>query len=90
MHRERPEQSADHQSAAPEHHHETSPARTECRITGACDGPLASIFTVLAHDGVLIEPTTAALDIDSRVVSTVVRDHPAGRFEPPDPPPPRA
>jgi hypothetical protein len=90
MHRGRTERGNHHQNATREHHHAPSSTSSGCRLTGTCDGPLGSIFTVLSNYGVLTEAEIAALNIDDRSVAACVRDDIAGRFEPPDSPPPRA
>jgi hypothetical protein len=90
MHRGRTGKTAPLQNATTEHRHERAPAASVCRLTSTCDGPLASIFTVLSTYGVLPEATTAALSMDRGNAVEIVRDDVTGRFQPPDPPPPRA
>jgi hypothetical protein len=62
----------------------------DCRMGGACDGPMAALFALLSNHGILPDSTAIAPNVDVRRVSAVAVGHTAGRFQPPDPPPPRA
>jgi hypothetical protein len=87
-----------HEAARVErHHHAGAPERkdqaplpTDCRLTGACDGPMAVLFGLLSNHGILPEAGAFIPNVEVRRVSTAVHDDLGGRFQPPDPPPPRA
>lgn len=95
-----------HQSATAEHHSDAAPSAHHhqaatpqqdrqplppagCRLTGACSGPMAAL-ALLSYHGILPESIPVTRDAAVRVVTTVAHDHVGGRFQPPDPPPPRA
>jgi hypothetical protein len=73
-----------HGSQAPQ------PKPDECSLRSACDGPIGVLSALLAHHGVLPDPSTV-LTVH-HVERTSAR--PSGtlilRLTPPDPPPPRA
>ena len=79
-----------HQPVAAEHHREIPVTPADCRLGGVCDGPMAALFALLSHHGILPEPTAAPPNVDIRLAAPPVHENVAGRFEPPDPPPPRA
>ena len=74
-------ESTDHQPLSP------SP---DCRLSGVCDGPMASLFALLSNHGILPESAVGSPNAALRVIPPPVYENVSGRFEPPDPPPPRA
>jgi hypothetical protein len=87
-----------HHDAAPAEHRHDDSARTgerksspfDCRLTGGCDGPMAAVFTLLSNHGILPASTATAPNDAAGLVAIAARAGVAGRFQPPDPPPPRA
>jgi hypothetical protein len=80
-------------TACPMHRERSQPETpirsSDCRISGACDGPLAALVLSSGY-GTLAQPPALIPDSGVRgVTSAVHRDIP-GRLQPPDPPPPRA
>ena len=82
-------QSAHHQTITAEHHPSPSP-RTACRIAGTCDGPMAALTVLLSTHGILPAPATTLSNVGIRLAGADVGENVVGRFESPDPPPPRA
>jgi hypothetical protein len=79
-----------HQPIAAEHDHRTPGRPIDCRLTGVCDGPMAALFALLWNHGILRDATAAMPNAAVRAVVPAAGEHAIGRFEPPDPPPPRA
>jgi hypothetical protein len=92
--------------ASPEHHHGSAPAErhttaatqrdypaqapADCRLTAGCDGPLAALFALLSNHGILPDSAAVSPNVEIRRITTTAPDRLGGRFQPPDPPPPRA
>ena len=77
-----------HASSADVDHQSSKPV--DCRLGGACDGPMAALFALLSNHGILPDSSAVIPNVDVHRVGTVVEGHARGRFQPPDPPPPRA
>jgi hypothetical protein len=67
---------------------EREPAR--CTMRGTCAGPMAQLFTLLAHQGTLPNPLTVSPDDALAATTSGTIEHLVRLFSPPDPPPPRA
>jgi hypothetical protein len=91
MHRGQAEQPV-HDHGSPAAHHDETPSAppTDCRLSGACDGPMSALLALLSHHGILPESGSAVPPVDSHTVSAAPSESFVGRFAPPDPPPPRA
>jgi hypothetical protein len=59
-------------------------------MLSACSRPDAALLTLLSNHGVLPEWRVAQPFIEARAVLAAGHTSTTGRFEPPDPPPPRA
>jgi hypothetical protein len=79
-----------HQHRAPGSGHDRQSAPIDCRVTGACDGPMSALFALLSNHGILPESAATVPHVKIRHVDAVVHDHLGGQFQPPEPPPPRA
>ncbi len=65
-----------------------SPA-TGCRLSGSCDGPMSALLSLLVGHGILPEAGRSLPDFIARSASITLNQTVIGRFEPPDPRPPR-
>jgi hypothetical protein len=82
---------AEHQQHAPAAAGRESQAPpSDCKLMGACDGPMAALFALLSNHGVVPESAAVIPNVEVRPSVTTVHDHIGGQFQPPDPPPPRA
>ena len=75
-----PSADVDHQSSMP----------VDCRLGGACDGPMSALFALLSNHGILPDSTAVIPNMDVHRVVAVADSRAGGRFRLPDPPPPRA
>lgn len=96
MHRGTTSTHGDHHQA-PAHEHQQVPASepdrapaNDCSLRGTCAGPMAALLALLQNQGVLPASVTVLPDATVRSVALTMRPDVVGRFEPPDPPPPRA
>lgn len=71
-------------------HRGQMPSPSDCRLTGACDGPMAALIALLSSHGILPASTATLPANEVRPVSALIYENLLGRFEPPDSPPPRA
>lgn len=79
-----------HHGAANAGHHGTPSQSPDCRLSAACDGPMAALFTLLSGHGILLEPSFVPPNAGVRHVAAVAHESVIGQLDPPDPPPPRA
>ena len=79
-------------TAAAGHHHATSAPSMpdDCRLTGACDGPMAGLLTLLSGHGILPSATAVPSHATVRPAWTPSLASVIPFFESPDSPPPRA
>jgi hypothetical protein len=91
MHRSQAGRGVQRHGAAPEHHHPPAPSPApDCRVSGVCAGPMAALSALLSHNGILPESPAALHQPIVRPVRMTIYETAIRRFEPPEPPPPRA
>src|SRR5262245_37942618 len=72
-------------------HRATTPDKSdECKLRGACDGPMAGFIAQLSLQGVLGDPFQLAPSMVAGSLDEQSREHLIGRLAPPDAPPPRS
>jgi hypothetical protein len=62
----------------------------ECALQGNCEGPLAALAALLSHQGITPSAVGIPFDPVTGPSSAPASEQLAGRFVPPDSPPPRA
>jgi hypothetical protein len=68
---------------------ETS-SSAKCVLRGSCDGPMAGLFLLLSHHGVLANRAAMPLDLAVCESAGSPHENPATHLSAPDPHPPRA
>jgi len=65
-----------------------SPA-ADCRLSGSCDGPMSALLSLLTCHGILPDSAGSMPGLIARSAGNTLHQAVIGRFEPPDPRPPR-
>lgn len=76
--------------ACPMHQGNDAPsAPADCRLTGACNGPMATLVALLSNHGILPAAAVPPPAASAQPLGAISSDNAIGRLEPPDSPPPR-
>lgn len=87
MHRSASDRDTQHQGSTGKHHYQSPVRPDNCSLRGRCGGPDAALFQSMP--GILPASTAALSDDGLRSVAMLFNEDSSGRFESPDPPPPR-